>query len=79
MKETLQNIEVNQRKVVVGIEKGTGKNKDNSLIVMHRGIIAKGKDRIRNIYGTAYLFIDEKEHESSVVFHEKNTEKSERR
>ena len=68
-KETLENAEVNQRKVFVGIEKRTGKIKHNVLSVMCRGMMAQGKEWIRNNYGTTCLFIDEKSCKSSAMSH----------
>ena len=39
VKWMLGNVEVNQRKMFVGIEQVTGKNEENVLVVMHRGAI----------------------------------------
>ena len=38
VKEILANAEVNKKKLFVGIEQDTGKNEDNVLVVMHRGM-----------------------------------------
>ena len=40
---------------------------------MHRGVIAQVNDWIRKNYGTTCLFVDEREHESSVMLHEQKT------
>ena len=42
-KEMLVSVEVNQRTIFVGIEQGIGKNDDNVLVVMHRGIMLQWK------------------------------------
>ena len=40
---------------------------------MHVGMIAQGKDWIRNNHGTVCLLMDEKEHESSIMLNEQKT------
>ena len=72
-KEILGNTEVNQRKMFIGIEQGTGKNKQNMLALMHVGIMVQMKDWKRNNYGSTCLFVDEIVCESSVVLHEQET------
>ena len=67
-----ENVEI-KRKVFVGIEQGTGKNKHNVLAVMSRDMMAQGKDQIINNCGTACLFVDEKACESSVMLHKQKT------
>ena len=41
--EMLGNEEVNKKKLFSGIEQGTGKNEDNVLVVMRRGMMSCGK------------------------------------
>ena len=79
MKDALQNVEVNQRKGFLAIEQGTEKMKKNVLAVIHRGIIAQGKHCIASDHGTACLFVNEKEHKSSVILCGQKNGKSERR
>ena len=67
VKEILMNVEVNQKKLFVGVEQGTGKNENNVLVIMHRGMTLYGKEWIRQNYGTKCKLSGNREHESSVM------------
>ena len=63
---------MNQRKKIVGIEQGIGKNEDNVLLVMHRGMMTHRKEWIRKIMKKCVL-IGEKAYESSVTLNREET------
>ena len=73
VRETLANVEVNNKKLFVGIEQGIGKNENNVLVVMHRGMMSYGKEWTRQNYGTKFVLIEDKEHESSVTLNREET------
>lgn len=67
VKEILVNVEVNQKKLFVGIEQGTGENEENVLVIMHRGMMSHGKEWTCQNYGTKCKLSGDREHESSVM------------
>ena len=62
----MQKVEVNQRRIFVGIEQGVGKCKNDLLVIMNKDRTDIGSKWIRENYGESFKFVQEKYYESSM-------------
>ena len=66
MKQALQKVEVNQRRIFVGIEQGVGKCKNDLLVIINKDRTEIGSKWIRENYGESLTFLKAKPCDNSV-------------
>ena len=66
IKQVLQKVEVNQKRIFVGIEKGLGKYKNDLLVIINKDRTDIGNKWIRENYGKSLNFLKDKQCDVSV-------------
>ena len=67
IKKVLQKVEINQRIVFAGIEKGTGKKENDALVIMNKDRRSQGCDSVRESHEVKLTFLQDKQCESSML------------
>ena len=50
-KEALTNLEIDNKKSFEGFSQGQGKHKDNTLVIIHRGMLQNGREWTKDNQG----------------------------
>ena len=72
-KQMLKKVETNNKKIFIGVEQGQEKNKDNALVIFHKGKMPCCKEWTKQNYGGTCKLKGCISHESSVMFNKGKT------